>query len=548
MNDKIPFLRILLILFIPAVLLIGTCGAWDLRGPDEGRYVQIAKELLHRNNWFLLTVHGEPYNQKPPLPFWMFALMLKLNGGNVSSWLLRLPSVIFALLTVFLTYAIGRRLFGPRAGLLSALILLCSPLFLDNAPQAKLDMIFTGWIVLSLYPWLTRPGNRPLSLSRTLLLWGALSGAFFTKGPLAVIIVLAVLVTDSWKSGSWSTIIKDSRLLPGMACFFLLIGAWLWIQSRNINPGFMVNQVRGQTINRFLHGSHGAPVWYYLPRLFTVMMIPWSLLLIPVVKNIWKKRGNLSGHVISMTGWFLLPFILLCLAHGKRQEYMLPLVPPLSLLIGWKLDQWADRVYPRLTKFFGMVFMGTGASLTAVTLMLALRPEWLASQQVNIESWQLAVTFISSLSLFIAGIILLGRIARSAMFLVHTAAFFILFLALVDFIIVRPSLDKRKSTRDFALEIQRRFPELENGGGLTCVGKASKPEYHVYGQYHVIPAEASETVTKDIERRHPLLIAREKDARNLQNVLAHKGYSAISEYVASGDNLVVFSQKKHDNP
>ena len=56
-----------------------TCGLWDLWGPDEARYVQIAKELLPRRNWFLLTLHGQPYDEKPPLPFWMLAGMLKLG-------------------------------------------------------------------------------------------------------------------------------------------------------------------------------------------------------------------------------------------------------------------------------------------------------------------------------------------------------------------------------------------------------------------------------------------------------------------------------------
>ena len=50
------------------VLWYWTCGLWDLWGADEGRYAQVAKELLGRKNWFFLTVHGEPYDQKPPLP------------------------------------------------------------------------------------------------------------------------------------------------------------------------------------------------------------------------------------------------------------------------------------------------------------------------------------------------------------------------------------------------------------------------------------------------------------------------------------------------
>lgn len=58
------------------ILWLTSSGMWDLRGPDEGRYVQIAKELLTRDNWLYLTVHGVPYDQKPPLAFWLFAPVL----------------------------------------------------------------------------------------------------------------------------------------------------------------------------------------------------------------------------------------------------------------------------------------------------------------------------------------------------------------------------------------------------------------------------------------------------------------------------------------
>src|SRR5688572_28518224 len=79
---------LLILSLLCAVTFWWNYGLWDLWGPDEGRYVQIARELLGRSNWFLLTVHGESYDQKPPLPFWLFAWMLKLGHGAVNVWLI----------------------------------------------------------------------------------------------------------------------------------------------------------------------------------------------------------------------------------------------------------------------------------------------------------------------------------------------------------------------------------------------------------------------------------------------------------------------------
>lgn len=137
-----------------------TAGLWDLWDADEGRYAQVAHELLGRGNWLLLTLQGEPYDQKPPLPFWIFAAMLKVNGGEISTWLLRLPPILFAMATVFLTWSIGRRRLGERAGLMAAVVLLTTAQFAGDAPSVELNVMLTGWVTLGLWAWLTRPDEQ----------------------------------------------------------------------------------------------------------------------------------------------------------------------------------------------------------------------------------------------------------------------------------------------------------------------------------------------------------------------------------------------------
>ena len=38
---------------------------------DAGKYATVSKEILHNGNFINLTVHGDPYDQKPPLLFWL---------------------------------------------------------------------------------------------------------------------------------------------------------------------------------------------------------------------------------------------------------------------------------------------------------------------------------------------------------------------------------------------------------------------------------------------------------------------------------------------
>ncbi len=48
----------------------------DLTG-DAGKYGAIARHIIESGDWINLKIHGESYDQKPPLLFWLAALGFK---------------------------------------------------------------------------------------------------------------------------------------------------------------------------------------------------------------------------------------------------------------------------------------------------------------------------------------------------------------------------------------------------------------------------------------------------------------------------------------
>jgi len=63
--------------------------------------------------WTKLSFHDHP-----PLVFWVQHFFMKVFGD--SRWAFRLPSAILGIISVWLVYLIGRKLFSQNAGLLSA--------------------------------------------------------------------------------------------------------------------------------------------------------------------------------------------------------------------------------------------------------------------------------------------------------------------------------------------------------------------------------------------------------------------------------------------
>ena len=84
----------------------------------------------------------------PPLYFIIIWIWTKLFGfSEVSA---RLPSVIFGLLTIWLVFLIGRKLYSKTLGILAALLLALNPLHIYYSQEARMYSMAAFAVVLNL--------------------------------------------------------------------------------------------------------------------------------------------------------------------------------------------------------------------------------------------------------------------------------------------------------------------------------------------------------------------------------------------------------------
>src|SRR5262249_41175270 len=81
-------------------------GRWGALCPGRGR----SGRLLHP------TLFGEPYDDKPPLSYWLMLGAARVRGA-LDELALRLPGALAGLLAVWCTCRLGMRLSGRSAGL-----------------------------------------------------------------------------------------------------------------------------------------------------------------------------------------------------------------------------------------------------------------------------------------------------------------------------------------------------------------------------------------------------------------------------------------------
>jgi len=102
---------------------LGNRALW---APDEGRYSEVAREMVESGDYITPRLDGVKFFEKSPFFYWSQSLALKWFGLN--EWSMRLVPAIFALLGCLSVYVCGRRLFGRWSAWYAAMVLATSGL------------------------------------------------------------------------------------------------------------------------------------------------------------------------------------------------------------------------------------------------------------------------------------------------------------------------------------------------------------------------------------------------------------------------------------
>lgn len=102
--------------------------------------------------WTKLSFHDHP-----PLVFLIQHWFIKLFGINL--WGLRLPSVLFGLLSIYLIFLIGRKLFSQKTGLIASVLVAANVLMLYLSRTAVQESTVIFFILLTVYLFIKASDN-----------------------------------------------------------------------------------------------------------------------------------------------------------------------------------------------------------------------------------------------------------------------------------------------------------------------------------------------------------------------------------------------------
>lgn len=350
-ENRIPFWVILLVLI---VLVVGIAGH-EVWTPDEPREAAIARTMAEGESWLIPMLGGQPFVEKPPLYYWVSALMMRsLSSITTPTTAARAVSALCAALTLLVTWLVVRSFWGRFRGGAVILIMGTAFGFVRAGHWIIIDpllMLLVTAAILLLFLGLERERT-------SMVLAGYLSAglAFLTKGFVAWMLLFLpwglLLVIYFWSIRRRPRLHLSGLLLllgpPAvwMAAFYLQASPELW------REWFIDNQI-GRFTGGSTHLGHLKGPFYYL-WLAPVALLPWTPVIIDwIIRRGWRS-GDIEGNkgnrnlLLLVIFWGVGGLILLSLSSTKREVYFYPLIPAFAILAAAganDLSSWVRMVF-----------------------------------------------------------------------------------------------------------------------------------------------------------------------------------------------------------
>lgn len=303
---------------------------------DAGKYATVSKEIFQNGNLINLTVHGDPYDQKPPLLFWLGALGFSI--GTISNFWFKFPILMIIIFGFYSAYRLGKSLYNRRVGQITVFFLVFSFIYALYSMDIHTDtplQAFVTFALWQLYEFIKTKKN-----IHWILGFFGIGLAMLSKGPIgAAIPAFAVvghlllkkdfksLLDYRWYAGVILALVVASPALIGLMNQFGWDGIVFFFWENN------VGRITGTYV------KPNGDVFFYIHN-FAYLFLPWSLLFFIAafreIKKLFKNKLE-TGEYFTFTGIWIY-FLILSASKSQLPNYIFSIIPLMAVLTA----KWTD--------------------------------------------------------------------------------------------------------------------------------------------------------------------------------------------------------------
>ncbi len=359
-----------------ALLIVYLVGALaiNVMDIDAAQYASIGREMAQNNNFFQVQHRGvDYYLDKPPLLFWISALVFKVLG--FTNFAYRLVPILSTLAGIYAIYRFAKLYYSELTAYSSALIMgSCQAYFLMNH-DVRTDTLLTNCVTIAIWQ---------LAAYRLHGGWRYFLGGFIfvglamlAKGPIGLIVPAAAFFVDIVLKRDWKDLFRWEWILGLVVIGIVLLPYCIGLYNQYGSEGVLF-YFWTQSFGRITGENtwdNNAPLWYQAQN-FLWSFLPWVLAFVAGLVSLFglvikqKFKLNLKQEAISLGG-FTLPFLALSTSHYQLPHYTFVVFPLAAVITARFLIQLLPVPKANEFKYTRIALIVTSVVMGLLVLMLS---------------------------------------------------------------------------------------------------------------------------------------------------------------------------------
>jgi 4-amino-4-deoxy-L-arabinose transferase-like glycosyltransferase len=305
--------------------------------PQSAEWIQ---SIVRDGHWLIPSDAYGYTDRKPPLFYWLSAIVADATGGTVDEVRARVVSVVAgtALATAILAWTAAN--VGASEGWLAFLLILGTYGFASRATEALTDMLLTFLLFAAYSAIFPLLDARPAESSRRKIFVGVILGlGILAKGPVAVVLcALAPSLYLLIERRNPLAMLRE-RWPWQVVAIAVAVGAIWYVPATIVGGHKIIRIIFAENFGHFMPAKLGGTGESYRPFYFIAARLlggafPMTLLIIPAALAFYT--GEISAEkrkpVIYQVSMSLAVLLFFSIASVKRDDYILPALPGIAIL------------------------------------------------------------------------------------------------------------------------------------------------------------------------------------------------------------------------
>ena len=305
----------------------------DIWTPNESFYAESVREMFESGNFLDIKYNYEPRYNKPPLTYWLIAASSYIFGLNEFG--IRLPIVLLTIGSVWLTYLLGKRLYGEKGGIYSLMIMAVSVQLMAVKQYASPEIPLTFFFTLTLY-WFIK-GYQGNKSKYYYLSYIALGLTVLTKGYPYIVVIggiigLYILIDSSFNIRSSLKKAGQIKLHFGIPIVLIIGMSWVAYMYLTYGQDFWEIFQRETFDRAFTRNEKSLRPFFYI-EVISWTILPYSLAFFVVLAHYISSPKKIKSEIAFPFAWFIVMLLIFTAAKGKIPTYFIQAHPAMALMI-----------------------------------------------------------------------------------------------------------------------------------------------------------------------------------------------------------------------